>query len=371
MGQICGSLTEEEKLNRQIQKQNELDRQTESKKLKLLLLGTGESGKSTIFKQVKMLYGDKYTKEELLEWKPRVYENINKQIFSLLRASQKLEIPLADEGLRSTFEYTLNDPTHPIDSKLAGKIKALWADSGLQKVWEQRAEYQVLECIEYYVEEIDRITSVGPEEYVPNFQDVVHARVRTTGIVQENFRMKDAPFEMYDVGGQRSERRKWLNCFDNVTTVIFVAAINEYDQVLFEDSKTDRIQEAINTWKDIVNREEFKNVGFVLFLNKFDLFKEKLPKYPFKVEGKDGRNQDFEGVDATKVGATDEAVQQASEYMERKFMSVANVRKGLGQIKVYLTTATDSNIMENVFNSCRDQILRINLMKSGFAPPRV
>lgn len=39
---------------------------------------------------------------------------------------------------------------------------------------------------------------------------------------------------MVDVGGQRSERRKWIHCFDNVTSIIFLAAVSEYDQVLYE-----------------------------------------------------------------------------------------------------------------------------------------
>lgn len=43
---------------------------------------------------------------------------------------------------------------------------------------------------------------------------------------------------MVDVGGQRSERRKWIHCFDNVTSIIFLAAVSEYDQVLYE-SKND------------------------------------------------------------------------------------------------------------------------------------
>jgi hypothetical protein len=47
-------------------------------------------------------------------------------------------------------------------------------------------------------------------------------------------------FEMYDVGGQRNERKKWIHCFDSVTAIIFVAALSEYDQVLFEDASTNR-----------------------------------------------------------------------------------------------------------------------------------
>ena len=36
------------------------------------------------------------------------------------------------------------------------------------------------------------------------------------------------------MGGQRSERRKWIHCFENVTSVMFLVAISEYDQLLVE-----------------------------------------------------------------------------------------------------------------------------------------
>lgn len=43
-------------------------------------------------------------------------------------------------------------------------------------------------------------------------------------------------FSMFDVGGQRSERKKWIHCFENVTSIIFCVALSEYDQVLLEES---------------------------------------------------------------------------------------------------------------------------------------
>jgi hypothetical protein len=49
---------------------------------------------------------------------------------------------------------------------------------------------------------------------------------------------------MFDVGGQRSERKKWIHCFENVTTILFLVAISEYDQLLFEDETVNRMQEA-------------------------------------------------------------------------------------------------------------------------------
>ena len=41
---------------------------------------------------------------------------------------------------------------------------------------------------------------------------------------------------MFDVGGQRSERKKWIHCFESVTSIIFCVALSEYDQVLLEES---------------------------------------------------------------------------------------------------------------------------------------
>jgi guanine nucleotide-binding protein G(i) subunit alpha len=78
-------------------------------------------------------------------------------------------------------------------------------------------------------------------------------RVRTTGIVQSDFVIKSMKFAMFDVGGQRNERRKWIHAFDNVNCVVFVAALSEYDQVLFEDETQNRMDEAIQLFDQIIN----------------------------------------------------------------------------------------------------------------------
>lgn len=48
-------------------------------------------------------------------------------------------------------------------------------------------------------------------------------------------------YRLFDVGGQRSERKKWIHCFEDVTAIIFCVAMSEYDQVLHEDETTVRI----------------------------------------------------------------------------------------------------------------------------------
>lgn len=83
-----------------------------------------------------------------------------------------------------------------------------------------------------YFDSIDRI---GDMNYVPTDQDVLRSRVKTTGITETTFVIGDLTYRMFDVGGQRSERKKWIHCFENVTAIIFLVAISEYDQVLIED----------------------------------------------------------------------------------------------------------------------------------------
>lgn len=120
---------------------------------------------------------------------------------------------------------------------------------------------------------------------MPSVEDVLKSRVRTSGIVQETYKIDDVTFEMYDVGGQRNERKKWIHCFANVTAIIFVAAISEYDQVLFEDNAVNRLDEAVQLWEEIYTNRWFKNTAFILFLNKKDLFEEKLKRVDIRHPG--------------------------------------------------------------------------------------
>lgn len=67
--------------------------------------------------------------------------------------------------------------------------------------------------------------------YLPSQQDILLARKPTKGIHEYDFEIKNVPFKMVDVGGQRSERRRWFECFDSVTSILFLVSSSEYDQV--------------------------------------------------------------------------------------------------------------------------------------------
>merc|ERR1712232_417410 len=169
-------------------------------------------------------------------------------------------------------------------------------------------------------------------------------------------------FNMFDVGGQRNERKKWIHAFDNVTAVIFVAAINEYDQVLFEDNKVNRIDEALELFRQIADERAFEQIDIILFLNKSDLFREKLGSHPFRVEGE--RFMDFDGPHcvpgepSANVGTPEyEACYNAAlQYLVNRFLSQDNNKNRHVYHKV--TCATDEDNVRTVFNATRDIVLR-------------
>lgn len=78
-------------------------------------------------------------------------------------------------------------------------------------------------------------TPLFSQDYLPNNQDILHARKATKGVTECVMSINSIPFHFVDVGGQRSQRQKWLQCFDSVTAILFLVSSSEYDQVLMED----------------------------------------------------------------------------------------------------------------------------------------
>jgi len=322
-------------------------------KVKLLLLGAGESGKSTIFKQMRVLFGAPLTEDEKQQITPVVYSNTISSMKILCAETKNMGYYDADVVVKDKLEFmlALNDQCE-INEEVGGAIKALWADPGVLKSWKRRSEFQIVESVKYYFNEIDRIMK---EDYVATQQDMLLARVRTSGIVTEKYVIDGVDFEMYDVGGQRNERKKWIHCFEDVTAVIFVAALSEYDQALFEDASSNRMTEAITLFGDICNNAVFQSSSIILFLNKKDLFEEKIK---IKHIGNQPTFADFTG----KIGDAD-YYEKGSTYFLQKFLNM-NTNPDR---KVYnhATCATDSKNVEVVFNSCRDVIMRKNMEAMG------
>jgi len=187
--------------------------------------------------------------------------------------------------------------------------------------------------------------------------DTLKARRATTGIHETHFSVGSHYFTLVDVGGQRSERKKWLNCFSDVSAVIFLSAINEYDMVLEEDSTTNRLVESLKLWKVLTLSLYFKTTPFVLFLNKTDLFKEKLKRIPLVEVFRD--YEEFE---------KDPSVKDMDEY-EKSWRYIAKQYKlqfSGSAFYTHPTCALDTDNCKKVFQAIRDTLFKEAVAVVGF-----
>jgi guanine nucleotide-binding protein subunit alpha len=148
----------------------------------------------------------------------------------------ELGITLEDDSNQDHVETIMLLPetyTHThLSEDVAFALRELWKDRGVQACFARSREYQLNDSAGYYLDSVERFSDPN---YIPTEQDVLRARVKTTGIQETTFQVQNLNYRMVDVGGQRSERKKWIHCFENVTTIIFMSAISEYDQTLIED----------------------------------------------------------------------------------------------------------------------------------------
>lgn len=300
---------------------------------------------------MKVIYGEEYSDAERRQQIPTIYSNIIQAMKILIDQANAFNLTSQVQAKEAFDLISSIDENDVINVKIGDAIKALWQDPGIQAVWARRAEFQIIESVQYY---FNRIDIIKDSNYLPDKDDIIYSRVRTSGIVTERYNIDNTVFEMYDVGGQRNERKKWIHCFEGVTAVIFVAAISEYDQKLFEDASTNRMIEALNLFEDICNNIFFLESSMILFLNKRDLFQEKIKlKHIRDVPA----FSDFTGKD----GDYDAGVQ----YFVDKFLSKNRNGKDR-QIYHHVTCATDTKNVQIVFNSCKDIVLRQNIRNSVF-----
>lgn len=351
----CGpSMTDEDRQklanSKLLEDQMAAQHQKESEKIKLLLLGAGESGKSTVFKQMKVIYGKQYSDTEKAAALPTIYSNIINAMKVLCEQAVAFNMTNQVQCQRELEMVRKLDENEAISVPIGDAISALWADAGIQAVWARRSEFQIIDSVKYYFDKIDLIKAPG---YLPDKDDILYSRVRTSGIVTEMYDIDGTMFEMYDVGGQRNERKKWIHCFEGVTAIIFVAALSEYDQRLFEDASQNRMVEAMDLFGEIINNKFFETSSIILFLNKRDLFEMKIKTThiadspPF--EDFNGPKGDYEA---------------GVKYFLDKFLS--RNKSADRQIYHHTTCATDTKNVRIVFDSCKDIILRENLKNSGF-----
>ncbi|KAJ7117096.1 heterotrimeric G-protein alpha subunit, GPA3-like protein [Mycena epipterygia] len=321
-----------------IDKQITEDSKRYKKECKILLLGSGESGKSTIVKQMKIIHQAGFDDRERAEYRTIIYKNVLDSAGTLARVVRRLGAPTPAADVLAQTHAVLTPA-------LADAILHVARAPAVERLLDEHpAEFYLMDRCSFFAS----IHRIAAPTYVPSEEDVLRARAKSTAIIETRFWMGDLSIHMFDVGGQRSERKKWIHCFESVTSIIFCTALSEYDQVLEEERRVNRMRESLYLFESVINSRWFLRTSVILFLNKIDVFKRKLPKIPL------GRYF------PEYAGGND--LQKAAKYILWKFM-----QENRAKLTVYphVTQATNTKNIRLVFAAVKETILQNALKDSG------
>jgi guanine nucleotide-binding protein G(i) subunit alpha len=297
------------------------------------------------------LYNEGYTQDDILLYKASIYANIITTIKALAESCVNDDIPFQNpenaKRAQSMIELAENETSlllnadKKYDEKMAEDVEALWADQSVQKQFERRYEFHVFDGATYFFSNLQRLR---PPHYMPNNEDILHCRRKTTGIVEVKFEHEGYTFKLCDVGGQRNERKKWIHCFEGVSAVIFVSSLSDYDQKCYEDDVTNRMTESLDLFEETINGQVFKDTQIILFLNKTDVFKEKIKKADLSVcfPDYDGGANNFD---------------HACRFIENKFL---DLNKFADRIVTHFTCATHTDSVKLAMEEVKKTVAKKN-----------
>eukprot|EP01126_Amoeba_proteus_P023582 TRINITY_DN2369_c0_g2_i16.p1 TRINITY_DN2369_c0_g2~~TRINITY_DN2369_c0_g2_i16.p1 ORF type:complete len:308 (-),score=44.49 TRINITY_DN2369_c0_g2_i16:348-1271(-) len=301
------------------------------------------STQGTFAKQLKVIHASGFSDSEKSHYCDVIIDNITYSVQQLIAAAEEHNLPLAESNrnfatdCQSVYKLEMN-PT------VGTNIKALIQDPAIVTARNEKyTTFHLPDSADYFLSNVDRIAAPG---YVPSVEDLLRCRVRTTGIQELEITAEGALFTIVDVGGQRSERKKWVHCFENITAIIFFVAMSEYDLTLFEDDTTNRMHESLKLFDEICSSKWFAKTPVILFLNKRDLFSEKIKKSNIT-----SAFPDYTGP---------QTYEDASAYIRDQFMCLTE-----NAVYPHFTCATDTNNISQVFSSVREMFVSSSLNQIG------
>ncbi|KAG9510344.1 hypothetical protein GZH46_01122 [Fragariocoptes setiger] len=257
---------------------------------KLLLLGPAGAGKTTILKQMKIIHFEGFSHEERLQKAKEIRTNLLesvRELTSSIKASGN-EINWADPENQRRLDFinniNLDDSTYELyAAKIYDYAKRILTDKGVEEHFAKVNQISIT-CRSKYL--LTRVNEIRNSKYVPNDDDILRSRRKTDDIQKIEFQVKPPrkygtvpqTFWMFDVGGQRGERRKWIQVFDGVTAVMFLVDCSSFDAVDDEMNGRNRLRETMSLFYDVWTTRFLRNSNFVLLFNKQDILRSKIER---------------------------------------------------------------------------------------------
>ena len=192
--------------------------------IKLLILDTAESGKSTVLKQIELIHISKFSARTRQAHIAIIHSHIIDAIDTII---EHVYIGAELEAAKSYVQASLNSES-VLEASAWNAIESVWKSEAVKR-WSVEHAHKfnlVVDNAAYFLDRISEIRRVG---YLHSNQDILRSRYVTTGITETLFVREGVTFRILDAGRQCGQRRKWLHCFDQCTAIIFVSDISRYE----------------------------------------------------------------------------------------------------------------------------------------------
>ncbi|XP_065873370.1 extra-large guanine nucleotide-binding protein 1 [Euphorbia lathyris] len=305
--------------------------------LKILLVGYIGSGTSTIFKQAKILYKPvPFTDDERESIKLTIQSNVygylgillegrdrfeEESLAEMLEQQSSEEADLGGEGdnidqitiytigprLKAFSDWLLKimvsgnlEVIFPAASReYAPLVEELWKDPAIQATYKRKQELEMLPSVASYF--LERAVDILRTDYEPSHLDILYAEGVTSsnGLACLDYSYpQSASDDKFDTDDQHDsllryqlisvharglgENCKWLEMFEDIGMVIFCVALSDYDQYTVDGNgcSTNKMLQSRKFFETIVTHPTFEQMDFLLILNKYDLFEDKIEQVP-------------------------------------------------------------------------------------------
>jgi len=323
---------------------------TESKRdkhvAKILILGPGDSGKTTYLKGLQFLTKS-FPEDERQKYVPLIRKNVVDALSCLVEGIPAEEQPA---HVKATMDHWKTQRMYGLTPEQLAQwetdMEMIWSTEPVQTAFRNRHSLQFPEAVTLFIQNLKRISNPS---FAATNEDVLHARSATTGIKEVNFSADKVDFRLVDVGGQRAERRKWIHCFENSSAVLFVTDVTDYCKVLYEDERVNRMDESLALFENVCTNKWFSKIPIILFLNKSDLLPPSLKKSPLK-----NYFADFTGGDN---------VTAAYGRISKEFKEVSQRPK----IYVHHTSCIQMDKLQELYEAMKRVVMSQSLVQAGLA----
>ncbi|CAL1536794.1 unnamed protein product [Lymnaea stagnalis] len=314
----------------------EAERLRQARTVKVLMLGLSGAGKSTLAKQVRMIHEKGFADKEKALYREVVRNNVASAMVGVLTEMDAHGVLFGTEELRQTAN-SIKDRLRSSDSHKAivdmrHSLALLTSQKVLKDFMETSIDVETSQLNHYLFRSLDKILS---DSYAPSDYDILRVRQKTTGLNEILFHFKGFEFRLCDVDGHCSVKKKWLQNFENVSAILFTVALSSYDVKSKDNDDQTELHDAMKVFTTVCAYDGFRRAPIILFLNKKDVFQQKLKKVPLTVAFSDYK------------GTSDYT--EACQFVQAKFE--ACVSEAADRLTVHVTNATDTPSIRSVFDA--------------------